>query len=60
MDPNAALAELRTLTQRCLATGYADTVPVSWIHDALAALERFDALDGWLHRGGCLPDGWAR
>ena len=60
MDPNAALAELRTLAARCLATGYGDTVPPGWIPDALAALERFDALDSWLRRGGFAPDAWAR
>lgn len=60
MDPNAALTELRTLTRRCLATGDADTVPPGWIADAREALERIDALDDWLRRGGFLPDGWAR
>ena len=60
MDPDAALAELRTLTERCLATGYDDPVPSTWIADAVAALERVEALDGWLCRGGVLPDRWAR
>lgn len=60
MDPNAALAELRTLTERCLATGDTDPLPPAWIADAVTALERVEALDDWLRHGGSLPDRWAR
>jgi hypothetical protein len=54
MDPNAVLARLRALF-RGLDDG-------SSYDDALATIEEaqqsFEALDGWLSKGGFLPEAW--
>jgi len=47
MDPNATLTELRELL--------ADGTP----EGAEMALERFEALDEWLSKGGYKPADWA-
>ena len=76
MDVNVTLAQLRTLTARCLRTGYGDFGPddfgpddidpgdpgdrAAWMDDPLEALERVAALDEFLSRGGALPAGWSR
>ena len=51
MDPNATLATLRTLTTDAL---HGNEV------DAFELAEAFDALDGWIGKGGFLPDAWQR
>lgn len=55
MDPNTALANARTAARLILADADADAS-----HSALAdeLAEAFEALDGWLSRGGFLPDSW--
>jgi hypothetical protein len=50
MDPNEALAIIRDQIAQLLRAG--DDV------DCTAALEAMHALDGWLCRGGFLPDAW--
>lgn len=52
MDPNAALAEIRELVKR-----ENDDQDGSW---AIAAVERFEALDKWITDGGFLPADWQR
>lgn len=65
MDPNAALAELRAAMRqlensRQLLGKEAD-LDALW--KAIVAADRLaesvEALDGWLSRGGFLPDAWA-
>lgn len=60
MDANVALAELRSLVAGCLRVGYRPDRPDGWAEDVLEALERVDALDEHLSRGGYFPAGWAR
>lgn len=58
MDPNATLKEIRNLqaevTRRRLAGG--STYHIADLLSAIA--ERCEALDGWLSKGGFLPDAW--
>jgi hypothetical protein len=52
MDPNATLAGLRELVERVQnGTGRVDA-------DEFA--EKFEALDGWITKGGFLPADWSR
>jgi hypothetical protein len=57
MDPNTVLRALRQLTARI------DEISANpdrdWSDVALEALEGIDALDGWLTRGGFLPEAWS-
>lgn len=48
MDPDKALAELREALQE-LAND-----PDAWED----VIEKFEALDGWLSKGGFLPKAW--
>lgn len=50
MDPNAALAEIRDIVGRFNRDG-------GLVVDARLA-ELIDGLDGWLSKGGFLPDAW--
>jgi hypothetical protein len=53
MDPNATLREIRELL--------ADPVPADsglWGSRLERLAELVEALDGWLSKGGFLPDGW--
>jgi hypothetical protein len=59
MDPNAALHELRLLTNRRLRRDE-DSDQTNPDHDALRIAELVAALDGWLSSGGFLPDRWSR
>jgi len=52
MDPNAALDELRAIAARVRADHRLTHADVE------RAGELFDALDGWLTRGGYLPAPW--
>lgn len=57
MDPNAALAEIRELLaqdRRQLDAG--------GLHrdDAATLMERLEALDEWLSKGGFLPADWGQ
>lgn len=54
MDPNAALESMRAAVREYWAS--TDSGPVNPAADALA--EYFDALDGWISKGGFLPDAW--
>jgi hypothetical protein len=60
MDPNVALAELRSQLTECLRVGFGEQRSEGWAEEALEALERMAALDEHLSRGGCLPNRWAR
>ncbi len=70
MDPNATLAELRKLLGgdhsglEFLQGAEANDNPTKWTSDPLSALcraeELWDALDGWMSKGGFLPSSWAR
>lgn len=62
MDPNETLHELRDYASRLLdevdranKTGVAD---FSSSEEAYTMAEKFEALDGWLARGGFLPGSW--
>lgn len=49
MDPNETLNRMRTITSR----------EAEWDNLTLAELaELFEAMDGWLTRGGFLPEAW--
>ena len=61
MDPNATLAQLRELSKLALpddedlADAFYDAT------DRLAELANlFEALDGWIMKGGVLPKEWAQ
>lgn len=56
MDPNATLICARNMV-RAIFAGYERTNPNS---PDVQLAEAFDALDGWLRRGGVLPDDWQR
>lgn len=49
MDPNTALANLRNMMKARVFQSHPH---------AVTAREAFEALDGWLSRGGFLPDDW--
>lgn len=51
MDPNVALAVIRTLAKNILNLDYAD-------NNAYDLAEVIDSLDSWLKDGGFLPDAW--
>lgn len=54
MDPDAALINLRAAINAALIEQSPD-------HDSVDAIaEHFEALDGWLSRGGFLPSDWHR
>lgn len=58
MDPDAALRVARERARELLERGAdASSLDVANAADELA--EAFDALDGWLSRGGFLPDAWS-
>ena len=57
MDPNVILRALRQLTARIEEIGREPGA--DWSDLAVEALEGIEALDGWLTRGGFLPDPWA-
>lgn len=59
MDPNITLHELRELTARALAARDllgGEPGPVERMLHEVA--EKFDALDGWMSKGGFAPDAW--
>lgn len=63
MDPNVTLQELRwgfeDLLRDLTNDDYATSPKV--LEESIERLEQhFDALDGWLRRGGLLPDDWSR
>ena len=64
MDPNETLKNLRSLTKHIIKTQ--DMIPLSFMdstitaEDAVQMAEWFEALDGWLSKGGFLPGRWAR
>ena len=51
MDPNTTLAALRRACEEYWEYGPTD-------HAVRQLVEGFDALDGWLSRGGFQPDAW--
>jgi hypothetical protein len=57
MDPDANLAELRRIATRVLAAPSIEEIDCA---DAERIADLVDALDGWLSRGGFLPDAWKR
>lgn len=54
MDPNAALAEIRDLTDALQHD------PPTDASDAARLAELIAGLDAWLSRGGSLPDAWKK
>lgn len=58
MDPNAALAKAREALVRFEEAYREQTTEEIIAAEDLA--DAFEALDGWLSRGGFLPEGWAR
>ena len=71
MDPNATLSELRSLTAELhdLEEEYQErqdevdeqVVLLGSIRDVAARMgELFEALDGWISKGGFLPSAWVR
>lgn len=59
MDVNVTLAELREISDRWGSGSLALNAPGYEIMDALAdMIEKWQALDGWLSRGGFAPDEW--
>lgn len=57
MDPNETLAVIRRITSQVLNTDLTTTE----VSDLLWNLaESVNDLDGWLSRGGFLPDTWKR
>lgn len=53
MDPNTALLTLRGEVQSVL-----DNADESTSAFLLNICELFDSLDGWMSKGGFLPDAW--
>ena len=61
MDVNKTLARLRELLGGDIESGTDFGAGYSRQHlleRAVRAEELFQALDGWLSKGGALPDGW--
>lgn len=56
MDPDATLAEAREALIGFQTHSDRDL----WIKAAIRVAEAFEALDGWLTKGGFLPADWAR
>ena len=54
MDPNAALATIRRLIDLYAKDAVLDQ------DDASALVEAVEGLDGWLSKGGFLPEAWSR
>jgi hypothetical protein len=57
MDPDAALAQARAAAGRINETDAGDGASVDR-QDVTDLLDAFMALDGWLAKGGFLPNGW--
>lgn len=57
MDPNTALTEIRALIQAISFQTEYHTGQVD-LDDAITLVEKFEGLDGWLSRGGFLPEDW--
>lgn len=51
MDPNVALREIRLLIRQHRLIGLND-------NGFGQLVDRFEALDGWLSKGGFLPEEW--
>jgi hypothetical protein len=66
MDPNQALIDAREATKVLFAEpadpdhGYTDKEQDAREDAAWQLREAFDALDGWLCKGGFLPDAWTK
>ena len=57
MDPNEALRRAREATRKVFETIEGGS-ELRFASEDLA--EAFEALDGWLSKGGFLPESWAR
>lgn len=57
MDPNETLTKLRDLIGEIFETNEADDDCTDM---AVEMAELFDALDGWIIKGGFLPDAWSK
>jgi hypothetical protein len=68
MDPNANLAEqlrhaktILELVDNCSDDGqYSPQQLEAFSHEAYRLAELVEALDGWIRKGGFLPEGWSR
>lgn len=58
MDPDQALKDAREAAAAIRAAEF--TTAEEWEEAASALEESFDALDGWIKRGGFLPADWKR
>lgn len=58
MDPDQALQEARDAIQTYRAEGLDPNDPALSLLLADAIINAFEALDGWLSRGGFLPAAW--
>jgi hypothetical protein len=56
MDPNAALAKIHSI----LRAHAGDDVLTLTTEETETLFNHIEALDGWLSRGGFLPQAWAR
>lgn len=56
MDPNVALAEIRHLILEIQNADQED----ARLEAGAELIDYFEALDGWLSRGGFLPTDWSR
>lgn len=52
MDPNAALAQIRELTDKASRYGELSDSETNLLVDLV------EGLDGWLSKGGSLPEPW--
>lgn len=57
MDPEETLRRLREMTAAHFAGAYRDEEAAANLNEMA---EHFDALDGWLSKGGFLPLAWRR
>lgn len=58
MDPNANLAELRTIYRLVLTQAYDADGKQDLSYREVRLAELIEALDGWLQSGGFLPEPW--
>lgn len=56
MDPNAALAAIHAILRKYGQDGAHDMER----HEVESLFNHVEALDGWIMRGGFLPDAWQK
>lgn len=58
MDPNANLREMLELARHMASCGRTEDICGSNEHEPSRLAELVEALDGWITKGGFLPDRW--